>query len=147
MIRLYIIVEGQSEEAFVNELLVPFLCDYGILALACLVGKPGHKGGLITYNKAKFDILKLLKQDQRAYCTTMFDYYALPTSFPGMPITARTTTEKAALVEAALLNDIASTLGDGFDPKRFLPYIQMHEYEGILFSDPELLAEDRKSVV
>lgn len=86
MIRIYIVVEGQTEEGFVNEVLSPVLGQFGIFASARLIGKPGHKGGVVRYRRAKNDIELLLKQDRGAYCTTMFDYYALPNDFPGMPV-------------------------------------------------------------
>jgi hypothetical protein len=32
-------------------------------------------------------------------------------------------------------NDLADEMGSGFDSKRFLPFVVMHEFEGLLFSD------------
>ena len=32
-------------------------------------------------------------------------------------------------------------MGEDFDPRRFVPYVMMHEFEGLLFSDPERLGE------
>lgn len=142
MKRLYIVVEGQTEEVFINEVLSPVLCQYELLVSACLIGKPGHKGGIIKYSRAKSDILMLLKQDRHAYCTTMFDYYALPLDFPGMPIRANIELlKKAEILENAMLQDIQATLEDNFRPDRFVPYIQMHEFEGLLFSEPEVFAQ------
>lgn len=70
------------------------------------IGKPGHKGGVISYQRAKHDIIKLLKQDKRAFCTTMFDFYKLPKDFPGFPLQANLTTEqKARKIEQAFYDE------------------------------------------
>ncbi len=45
------------------------------------------------------------------------------------------------MVENGMLADVASQLGSRFDCSRFFPYIQMHEFEALLFSDPKVLAE------
>jgi hypothetical protein len=39
------------------------------------------------------------------------------------------------------VRDIAETLVKRFDPRRFIPYIQMYEYEALLFTRPEVIAE------
>lgn len=53
-----------------------------------------------------------------------------------MPITL-----KAAAVENALSEDICNELGDGFDPDRFVPFVVLHEFEGLLFSDCALFSQ------
>jgi len=137
MIRIYVIAEGQTEETFVSAVLAPHLYNMEIYPTPILIGKPGHKGGILSYQRAKNDILMMLKQDQDAYCTTMFDYFRLPQNFPGMPVQIQTPVErKAKIVEEATYNDIHESLGENLRPDRFIPYIQMHEFEAILFSDP-----------
>jgi hypothetical protein len=138
MTRLIIVVEGQTEETFVNDILGLDLLKYDIQASARLIGKPGHKGGVLDYKRAKWDITALVKQDWNWYCTTMFDFFRLPNTFPGMPIPERTSTlNKATLLENALFEDIKGSIDDKLRPDRFIPYIQMHEFEGLLFSDPK----------
>lgn len=44
------------------------------------------------------------------------------------------------MIEAAVLDDIAGALGTGFNRMRFIPYVQMHEFEALLFSDAKALA-------
>jgi hypothetical protein len=34
-----------------------------------------------------------------------------------------------------LLKDIVETMGADFAPRRFVPFVMMHEFEGLLFSD------------
>ena len=45
--------------------------------------------------------------------------------------------DKAKLVEDSLLADIHEDMGDGFDVRRFVPHLMMHEFEALLFSDCE----------
>jgi len=73
--------------------------------------------------------------------TTMVDYYALPQlgekAWPGRAEASRRPRhrEKAPLVERALLEDVVAEMGHRFNPERFVPYVVMHEFEGLLFSD------------
>ena len=85
-------------------------------------------------------ILNHLKEDSGCLTTTMVDFYALPDSgdkaWPGRR-SAKTLpfARKAATVEDALLEDIRRELGNQFDSSRFIPFVMMHEFEGLLFSD------------
>jgi hypothetical protein len=59
----------------------------------------------------------------------MIDVYALPSDFPAL-IEGRKKTdakEKVALLEKAFKDDIGR--------QNFVPYLQLHEYEALLFSD------------
>jgi len=76
----------------------------------------------------------------------MVDYYALPQSgeraWPGREAAGKLPfSHKASTIEAALLEDICNTMGKGFDPKRFQPYVMMHEFEALLFSDCKRFAQ------
>src|SRR5262249_35690877 len=84
--------------------------------------------------------------DDGCLATTMVDYYALPKDGPkGWPgrleAEGKAFSEKALTVQQALRDDINAELGDGFDVSRFLPYVMMHEFEGLLFSDCTLFAK------
>ena len=83
MSRVIAVVEGQTEQGFVREVLAPFLSHKNVYMTAQLVGKPGHKGGDCRYERAKRDVLALLRQEADTVVTTMFDFYALPDSWPG----------------------------------------------------------------
>ena len=89
-VRLHCIVEGQTEEAFVNQVLTIHLANQLILADVRYVeteAKHGrtYRGGATQYSRAKRDIDAWLRQDQNhdARFTTMFDLCGLPTDFPG----------------------------------------------------------------
>ena len=142
MSRAIAVVEGQTEQTFVREVLAPWLGDRGVFLSSRLVGRPGHKGGVGKYVRARKDILALLKQESSTIITTMFDFYGLPRSWPGREVADRAHHEKkASIVEAAILKDISETLDDNFDKMRFRPYVQMHEFEALLFTRPEMIAE------
>ena len=44
-------------------------------------------------------------------------------------------------MQAALAEDVRMEMGRTFDPVRFIPYISMHEFEALLFSDCERFAQ------
>lgn len=142
MIRVHVLVEGQTEETFANYVLLPHLMQRQVYLYPRQVGKPGHRGGIGEYQRARRDILNTLKQDVDAFCTTMFDYYGMPGSWPEREAANdKPFTEKPVAIERAILADISSQLGEGLCRTRFIPYVQMHEFEALLFSDPRLLAE------
>lgn len=142
MKRVHIICEGQTEESFVRELLAPHLARFAVVACAALVGKPGHKGGHVTTERMTTDIRLRLLGDRDAYCTTFFDFYGLHPEFAGKAdaLTKTTFTDKAQCVEEALSWHLQTLIG-GDALRRFIPYIQMYEFEGLLFSNPEKLAK------
>ena len=141
MIRVHVICEGQTEEAFVKELmLVPFLAK-GILFLPALIGKPGHKGGNFKFERLLPEVKNRLLGDINCYCTTFFDFYGLPESFPGKRdvVDNETIERKSSKVNDALVAKLTEKLGDDA-MRRYIPFIQMYEFEGLLFSDPIKMA-------
>jgi len=146
MTRLLIHVEGETEETFVNEILAPHLYNRGFTKISArLVGNArlrDRRGGVRAWSTVKKDILNHLKEDHVCLATTMVDYYALPQTgdraWPGREAARNLHFErKAATVEDALMTDICQELGTGFDSRRFIPFVMMHEFEGLLFSDCE----------
>ena len=140
-IRLHFIVEGQTEETFVNQILKPHLGDRYIWADArCVLtsrrGGVKYRGGFRNYAQPRRDILSWLGDDQNADArfTTAFDLYRLPSDFPGYgdAQTAVDPYAKVRILEEALRDDIVDW--------RFIPYLQLHEFETLLLSDPHQLA-------
>ncbi|WRH65661.1 MAG: DUF4276 family protein [Planktothrix sp. GU0601_MAG3] len=142
MIRLHIIAEGQTEEEFINTILTDHLGYFNISTdVHCMTTKRTrtvvHRGGLVSYEKAKKDIILWLKQDKHpeARFTTMFDLYALPNDFPEFEEAQKISDpyQKIKQLENALFEDI--------NDSRFIPYIQLHEFEALILSDPIKLEE------
>jgi hypothetical protein len=139
--RVYVIVEGQTEESFVSKILAPTLWPRQVYVNPIILGSPGHKGGNPKYVRVKKDVVKQLKQDRTAYCSTMLDFYGLGGDFPGMPLPGNLQNlDKVRRIEHAVKEDIVGELPDLRPDIRFLPYLQLHEYEGLLFSDPAAFA-------
>jgi hypothetical protein len=141
MVRVHVLVEGPTEKTFVQSVLQPHFTQYEIYLSPRQLGKPQHKRGICEYPLARQDILATLKQETHTFCTTMFDYYGMPPDWPKREEARhKPFAEKFAMVEDAILSDIASQLGGRFDRSRLIPYVQMHEFEALLFSDPKTLA-------
>jgi hypothetical protein len=141
MSRVLALVEGRTEQTFIQQILAPALGYRNVHIYPRVIGKPGHKGGVGEFERARNEIVALLRQEPTSFCTTMFDYYGMPDSWPGVAhVKGRPYTEIPRVVEAAIKNKIVATMGASFRPDRFIPYVQMHEFEALLFSDPATLA-------
>lgn len=141
MTRIKIIVEGQTEESFIEKVLAPVLWHREIYLTPIILGIPGHKGGNVNYARVKKDILLHLRQDPAAYCSTMLDLYGLRDGFPGVPPPPNQPgLQKARILEQAIYQDIVASAPEARPDLRFYPYLQVHEYEGLLFSDPDAFA-------
>ncbi len=146
MARLLIHVEGEAEETFVNEVLAPHLYERNYTKVSArLLGNArqrDRRGGIKSWSSTRLDILTHLKEDSACIATTMIDFYALPQTgtraWPGRQTASNLLfPQKAASVESALHRDICQELGDSFDQTRFIPFVMMHEFEGLLFSSCE----------
>jgi Domain of unknown function (DUF4276) len=139
MSRVYVLVEGQTEQAFVRDVLTPTLSIHGIYPQPVLLGKPGHKGGIRSFAVVQRDISNLLKHDANAFVTTLFDRYGLPSDWPGLAESKL----KGELPEAhsslcqAMHSEVSEKMGPDFRARRFLPYIQFYETEAYLFAAPD----------
>jgi len=138
--RLLALVEGQTEEDFVKSVLAPYLVNRGYTSVSPrLLGNArqrNRRGGIKAWTSARNDILSHLKQDQGIIVTTMVDYYGLPQTWPGrVQAPLQAFADRAATVEREILKDVKDELGGNFDQRRFVPYVVMHEFEGLLFSD------------
>lgn len=144
MARLLVHVEGETEETFVNDILTQHLLRHGFIQVSArLLGNArlrDRRGGIRGWDSVRGDILNHLREDSGCLVTTMVDYYALPQSgnraWPGRAEAGRLPFEqKASSVQDGLLADICTVMGKSFNPARFVPYVMMHEFEGLLFSD------------
>ena len=138
MTRVYVVVEGQTEESFVSQILAPTLWLREVYLTPILLGR---RGGNPTYARVKKDVVTQLKQDRSTYCSTMLDLYGLGKDFPGKPLPpGQQNLEKVRRIEQAVKADIVAEVPDLRPDIRFLPYLQLHEYESLLFSNPAAFA-------
>lgn len=131
MIRLNITAEGFSEERFVSDILRPHLLNFNIYADVRKVltnRKLRKRGGIVGYGKFKNDVTQWFKECPDVYHTTLIDLYGLSSDFPGHATTKHLRPySRVAEMENLLKADL------GFD--HFIPYIQLHEFEALMFSD------------
>jgi Domain of unknown function (DUF4276) len=149
MARLFVHVEGETEETFVRDILRPHLFGAGFHAVSAkLLGNARartRRGGIRNWTTVREDILRHLREDRNLYSTVMVDYYALPqtgpNAWPGRDAPLNlTSSQKGKRVEEAILLDVAERLGTDPALCRFIPFIMMHEFEALLFSDCQAFA-------
>ena len=133
-VRLYITVEGPTEKEFADSALKPHLARFEIDVRPRVVitsRKLGKRGGILGFQKLQGDLTRLMKEDQQdeARFTTMIDLYALPKQFPGWEEAQKKSNplDRVTALENALEAE--------FSEPRFLPYIQLHEFEALLYCD------------
>lgn len=147
--RALILVEGQTEERFVKDVLGPEFWAKNlyfhptILVTKRIKDGPNFKGGVTSFAKFENDARRLLDGAGGALITTLLDYYRLPTDFPGMDSRPRngTPVQRVTHIECAIARHFGS-------PKNFLPFLALHEFEAWLFSSPSelprVMTEPRK---
>lgn len=134
-----ILVEGQTEERFVKDVLNRSFdgCMWfnpTILTTKVVKDGPNFKGGVTSYGKFRNDLRGLLQGSGGGLVTTLIDYYGLPSDFPGMATRTsfRSAVERVRHIESAIAQDFGR-------PGNFVPFISLHETEAWLFVDPAAL--------
>lgn len=147
MKNIFIIAEGVSEEKFAKKILGPYFLDFdkNIIPITVLTKKDNRhgkmfKGGISTYSKMRNTLEPVLKRASArgdSYVTTMVDFYALPTDTPGYADAMKNLNAYDIVyqIENTILQE------EGFD-RIFKPYIQLHEFEALLFANIELLTTE-----
>ena len=132
MKRLIIICEGPTESAFCQNVLAPVLYRLGITVDTPLIKK--SNGGIVPWNSIKRQIEMHLREGGNPFVTMLIDYYGIKDSynFPGWQESKQISNkaERLNFLMAKMREEIAEELVD-----RFIPYIQIHEFESLLFSD------------
>lgn len=141
MWQLFILVEGPTEETFVKQVLSPYLIQFNIYATPIiaktkqLANSSKIRGGVNTTLVLE-DLKRMVhNMGPRTIVTTLFDYYGLPTDFPGLK-------DKPQGNSLKIVQHLEQSLADsvGSQPPVFLPYIQLHEFETLLFVEKEAFA-------
>ena len=118
MIRLGVSTEGATEREFVNKVLRPHLDPYGIETTAVSLN------GNVSLDRIRSILPVLFSGFERV--STLYDFY-------GFKSRARRTVEQ---LEAAI-----GALAEPGLRSRLLPYVQLHEFEALLFAVPEQTVE------
>lgn len=137
--RALILVEGQTEERFVKDVLYEEYLAKGLYIAPTIIttkrvkNGPNFKGGMTSFSRFESDIKNIFHGAGDALVTTMVDYYGLPTDFPGMDSRPNTTVvDKVEHVENQISNHFENR-------KNFIPFLALHELESWLFSDKDIL--------
>ncbi len=120
MVRLAVSVEGQTEERFIKEVIASHLEGGEIYAQPILLGSGG---GDVSIPRVRKDLINLLGSFDKV--TTFYDFYG----FRG-----KDEEESKESLEAKIFDCVKSQ-----SRGRLIPYIQMYEFEGLLFSSPEAI--------
>ena len=140
MSRLLVLCEGQTEETFFDLVLRGHLAERGVFAGCTTIctareeGRRQYRGGHAhRWSYVERDIRLLLKSRPDAV-TTMLDVYAFPKDMPGYPAPwPSTKDERVRALERAMAKAV--------DDPRFIPGLLVYEFEALLFSAPEQIAE------
>ncbi len=142
---LNIIAEGSTEETFVNDVMVNHFAALNIFVSVRKIttGWDKHnekpaKGGLRQYSKFRDDVQRWIVSDNKrldTWYTSFVDLYAFPKG-EDSPYSAEIQSihdpyNKVAALENAIKQDI--------NHPRFIPYIQLHEFEAFLLVNPDSL--------
>ncbi len=153
MARLHLFAEGETEMVFARDVLAPHLVAYGVYLqnriLIAHARKKGrvHRGGGRRFLPMHNDIRRHLSHDRGndVYFTTMIDLYAIQRDFPGLEeseMLRNRPLERVRRLEESWRNETAD--------HRFIPFIQLHEFEAYLFCDltklPEFLSGPGRKV-
>lgn len=130
MRAVYIVAEGQTEEEFINEILRPYFLRFDIYDVRAILMEtsPGYKGGDVSYARYKYNVELLLKKERDIIVTSLIDYYKLDNGFPGYDDSIR------IVDKFARLKFLEDSISVDINNPRLIPYIQLHEFEGLLFS-------------
>lgn len=136
MIRLYFYVEGQTEQRYAETVLREYLARFEVYVAGAILAATGRRHGVVArgggrhFSPMRNDLARLMRQHRGSEVrfTTMFDLYALFTDFPGSTMAAsqrHVPMERVTTLEQALLREM--------NDSRLIPYIQLHEFETILY--------------
>jgi hypothetical protein len=132
MKRIIIICEGPTEIEFCKDVLYSHFQVQDIYIHTPLIRKSG--GGIVPWVNLKKQIETHLLQDHQAIVTTFIDYYGIKDKFgfPKWDISKDILdkNDRMLFLETSMKDDFSSEIG-----YRFLPYIQLHEFEGLLFNN------------
>ncbi len=127
MVRLVFIVEGDTEILLVEKLIAPYLAKLGfsnVHAQTITTNRKQHKkGGVSSYGLFKNEVKRTLAQGN-VLVTTLIDFFRLPPNFPAYTKDASRVSQIEDAIHADFNKDV-----------NFIPYIQLHEIEALMFSN------------
>lgn len=138
--RIIILCEGKTESLFCKDVLIPHFGDLGIsISRPRVKTSKDGRGGIVNYPKVRNDIINHVRHEPSALHTTMIDLFRLPNDFPGFEQAGGlpSAPERVKYLEEALEKNIREADELQGRQIRFIPYLQLHEFEALLFSEVE----------
>ena len=132
------LAEGKSECIFIRRILGRYFLHQTsariILHAIQNQTSSGYFGGVVNYPKLVQNINRQLEYHPFSYVTTFVDFYGLATiEFPFYAQVLEHSSDPYRQV-AKLESILSHTVGEH---KRFIPYLQLHEFEALYFADYE----------
>jgi hypothetical protein len=135
MKRLIIICEGQTEVEFCKDVLFKHFLNKEIVIQTPLIKKSG--GGIVPWNTLKKQIeLHLIEKE--VIVTTFIDYYGIPDSYNYPSWVA----SKKMVDKNLRMDFLENAMKASINQNRFIPYIQLHEFEGLLFNNIDIFDQN-----
>lgn len=142
VVILNVLCEGQSEQIFARKVLNKYLQPFNIIVRTNLLvtnKKKNATGGMIDFAHVNRDFRNMVNTChdtgyETNYFTTMFDLYALPKDFPGYNSTNADPYQYVSNIEDELYRT--------FNCPKFIPYIQLHEFETLILCNPNKLKQE-----
>ncbi|MGR4859838.1 DUF4276 family protein [Bacteroides pyogenes] len=131
MKRVVFIVEGDTEVSFIQKSVIPYLYSKGFTnpmnAQKILTNrKLNKKGGNVGFEYLKNDVSRVAAT-KNVLITTLLDFFRLPTDYPGYT----TDSQNLPHIEDSIKENIPAVA----DSSCFLPYIQRHEIEALMYTN------------
>ena len=146
MTELVVVGEGQTEEAFIRQLVAPALAERTVFVTPRLLrtSREGRGGGF-TKDRVLHHLPRILNERDDVYVSTFFDLYGLAPDFPGLSEASASTDpiQRAVGIEAAFGDAVVELAG--CRRAQFVPHIQPHEFESLLFADVAAFATARSA--
>lgn len=137
MIRLRILVEGETEEDFVNEVLRDHLFKTGVVVTACHLGIGRSSRGIVSWQSASRHLRNTIREDSGLFVTTFVDYYALKNDWPGCLEAQQVAwNQRSEFFNGKVGEAMEAMMGDDWRSDQCFPFVMVHEFETLLFADP-----------
>jgi len=134
MKRIIVICEGGTEEEFFSKTV------YKHFILKNIHIQPINTKGIKPWEAIKDRVILKLKESSDVYVTTFYDFYGISPNhkFPGWVDSENIVDKNSRLdfLESEMKKAIPEVYQD-----RFFPYLQLHEFEGLLFNNIRVFQE------
>lgn len=143
MTRIKLVLEGPTEREFVVHLLAPYVAEASggavqlipTVLITSIAAQTWRGGTGHDYALVKRNVLRAIQEGGADHVSTMLDVYRFPSRNRPWNVTPRPADplEWVQRLEEAFARDV----GD----RRFRPYLCLHEFEALLFSSPDAIAD------